>query len=204
MAIALPAVKFQASYPELVNSVSLSRSGKRIISFVEYADDFWQVEMQTKPLRASEQKLVESFVSKCKRGSVTILYTPKHVCVPRAYWGDANNAILTNTGIVTAITGGTTIAFNSVTTGLQIKEGDYIGLTTGAYNLIVRATNDVTAASSAVAGLTVDPPIPAYIAVGAVVTFKNPVMNMRMIPDSFQMPNGPFPVATFTLVEVPQ
>lgn len=204
MAEVMPNIRWGFFYPELIDSVSVSRTGNRAISFVEYADPFWQVQPQTQRLSATERNLLEAFIGRCKRGMVTIHYTPKHQCILRAYWGDPNNAALTNTGVVTAIANGNQISFNSVATALQIKQGDLIGLTVGDYNLIVRALADQTAVAGVITALPVEPPIPTYITVGAVVKFKDPVMNMRLLPNSYEAPDENKPVARFTLVEVPK
>ncbi len=52
--------------------------------------------------------------------------------------------------------------------------------------------------------MTVEPAVPAYITAGAVVLFKNPVANMRLLPGSFSIPDDAKPVVTFTLVEIPK
>ena len=206
MAVTFPAnfKKWVRSYPYIVNSVSVSRAGNRAISFVEVNDDFWQVDMQTLPLLQAEKQVVEAFIDTCKKGLVTVHYKPTHVCIPRAYWGNSAAAILTNEGVVTAITNGEVISFNSVTTGLQILKGDLLGLTVGDYNYIVRADADQTAVAGAITDLPVQPPIPPYITTGAAVKFKDPVMNMRLLPNSYKPPNGDRPSLSFTLVEVPK
>ena len=202
--VALPALKWDRAYPQLVDSVSASRQGDRAISFVETDDPYWLITMRTMPLSNADRHILEAFVSETKRGMNTVLFIPPIDCIPRAYWGDSNNAALTNTGNLVSITSGDTLNINSVTTGLKLMKGDLIGLTTGAYNLIVRCRQDVTAVAAAITSLKVDPPIPAYITAGAVVTFKYPVMNTRLLPNSFSMPDDNWPVATFQLQEVPQ
>lgn len=206
MAVSLPAnfKKWIKSYPYIVNSVSVSRAGNRAISFVETNDDFWQVDIQTQGLLQSEKQILEAFIDSCKKGLVTVHFTPTHVCVLRAYWGDANNAAVLNEGNLTAITDGQVISFDSVTTGLQILRGDLIGLSIGEYNYIVRADADQTAIAGAITNLPVQPPIPEYITTGAAVKFKNPVINMRLLPNTYKPPNGERPSMSFSLVEVPK
>ncbi|RWE75249.1 hypothetical protein [Mesorhizobium sp.] len=202
MAIALPAVGFQHAYPQLVESVSVSRSGTKAMAFVEYADAYWSIQMRTKPLKASERLLVEAFRDACRGGLTTVLYTPKHMCVPRAYWGDANNAALANAGNLVSISGNQ-LAINSVDNGLTLGPGDLISATTGDYNSLFRIQSGGVAAGNVIA-VTVEPAVPSYIAAGAVIAFKNPVANMRLLPGSFAIPDEPKPVATFTLVEIPK
>ncbi len=119
MTIALPAIGFQVAYPQLVDSVSVSRSGTRAMSFVEYADAYWSIQMRTKALKASERLLVEAFKDACRGGLQTVLYTPKHMCVPRAYWGDATNAALANNGNLASIAGNQ-LVIDSVTNWLTL------------------------------------------------------------------------------------
>ena len=45
--ISLPAVGYQPAYPQLVESVSMSRAGNRAIAFVDYADSYWSITMRT-------------------------------------------------------------------------------------------------------------------------------------------------------------
>ncbi|MER9170910.1 hypothetical protein NKI12_26865 [Mesorhizobium australicum] len=200
MAIALPAVPFQVSYPQLVNSVSVSRAGTRAMAFVEYADAYWTIQMKTVPLLAAQRLLVEAFKDASRGGLTTVSYTPQHMCIPRAYWGDANNTALSNTGNLVSITGNS-LVINSVDNGLTLGPGDLISLTIGSYNSLFRVQTGATAAANTIT-ITVEPTVPSYITTGAVVTFKNPVANMRVT--DFSIPDDFNPVATFTLVEIPK
>ncbi|MES0052203.1 hypothetical protein NKJ66_01075 [Mesorhizobium sp. M0078] len=202
MAISLPDVPFQISYPQLVESVSVSRAGSRAMAFVEYADAYWTVQMRTVPLTAAQRLLVEAFKDASRGGLITVTYTPKHMCVPRAYWGDAANTKLTNTGSLVSITGNS-LVINSVDNGLVLAAGDIISLTTGSYNSLFRVQAGATSSSNTMT-ITVEPTVPSYITTGAVVTFKDPIANMRVVPGSFSMPDDFNPVATFTLVEIPK
>ena len=205
MAILLPSVPWNRAYPQIMDEgISVSRSGGRAVSYVEFEDPYWQVQVISQPLKQADRKLLEAFISKCKRGMVTVHFVPTDVCIPRFYWGNKNAPALADTGVITAITNRTVISFNSVTTGLTLKDGDLIGLTVGDYNYIVRVCADAVAVAGAINNLPVDPPLPSYITVGAVVTFKDPKINMRYVPGSFSMPDENFPVARFVLTEVPK
>lgn len=201
-AINLPAVPFQTSYPQLVESVSVSRSGTRAMSFVEYADAYWQIVMKTVPLRASQRLAVEAFKDACRGGLQTVLYTPQHMCVPRAYWGDAGNAALSNAGNLVSITGNS-LVINSVDDGLTLGAGDLISATVGDYNAMFRVQIGAVAASNTIT-ITVEPTVPSYITAGAVIAFKNPIANMRVLPGSFTIDDELMPTASFTLVEIPK
>jgi hypothetical protein len=201
--IALPNVGYQLTYPKLIDSVSISRTGNRAISFVETADPFWQVAMATEALSAADLALVEAFGDETRTGRKTVLYTPKHSCLPQAYWGNPGAAALANTGNLVSVTNGFTIAINSVDNGLTLMRGDLISLTTGDYHSLHRVQVGAVAALNAMS-LTVEPFVPGYIAAGAIVRFKNPVLNTRVLPGSFSIPDEFHPAATFTLVEVPK
>ncbi|MBZ9943435.1 hypothetical protein LB533_20320 [Mesorhizobium sp. BR1-1-13] len=200
--IDLPAVNFQASYPQLVDSVSVSRSGTRAMAFVEYADAYWTIAMRTVPLRASDRLLVEAFKDACRGGLQTVLYTPKHMCIPRAYWGDADNSALANNGNLVSITGNS-LVINSVDNGLTLGAGDLISATTGEYNALFRIQTGGVASGNSIT-VTVEPTVPAYITAGAVIRFKNPIANMRVMPGSFEITDELIPTASFTLVEIPK
>lgn len=195
----LPDVRFQASYPQVVDSVSVSRAGKRVVSRVEYADPFWQVVMTTKPLRASERMKVEAFRDACRGGMVSVLYKPKHMCLPMAYWGNPTAPALAN-GTLSAKAG-----FNATlaaTSGLVLSGGDLISLSIGTHNWIARIVTGGISAAGSIA-VTLNMPLPPFIALGAVVRFRDIRMNTMLLPDSFTMPDTLNPVASFTLVEVP-
>lgn len=202
-AIALPAVGWQLAYPTLVDSVSVSRAGNRAISFVETADPFWQIPMVTEALSASQLALVEAFRDETRLGRRTVLYTPKHVCVPQAYWGNASAPALANLGIVSGVTNGFTVAFDSVDNGLTLMRGDLISLATGDYRALCRIRTGAVAVGNAMT-VTVDPAVPGYISAGATVRFKDTELNCRVLPGSFSIPDEFNPVASFTLVEVPK
>lgn len=68
-----------------MRSTSMSRYGKRAISFMETSDPFWQVSMRVLSLSNADRQKLEAFISRCRDGMVTVLYTPKHVCLPQAY-----------------------------------------------------------------------------------------------------------------------
>ncbi|TPM58971.1 hypothetical protein FJ959_08845 [Mesorhizobium sp. B2-2-4] len=200
--IDLPAVNFQASYPQIVDSVSVSRSGTRAMAFVEYADAYWTIAMRTVPLLASERLLVEAFKDACRGGLQTVLYTPKHMCIPRAYWGDSSNSKLANNGNLVSITGNS-LVINSVDNGLTLGAGDLISATTGEYNALFRIRTGGVASGNSIT-VTVEPTVPAYITAGAVMRFKNPIANMRVMPGSFEITDELIPTASFTLVEIPK
>jgi hypothetical protein len=203
MTVNLPAVRFQLSRPFLVDSVSVSRAGNRATSFIEYADPYWQIDMKTKPLSGPELALVEAFRAQARTGMVTVLFKPVDMCLPQAYWGNASATAVVDDGNLVSVTNGTTVAMNGVTTGLIMKPGDRFSLTKGDYRSMHEVVTGATAAGGAIT-LAVDPPVPPYITAGAVAKFKNPELNMRVLPGSFAMPDDHRPVASFSLVEVPK
>nr|WP_313023959.1 hypothetical protein [Brucella intermedia] len=133
---------------------------------------------------------------------VTVHYTPKDACIPQAYWGDANNPAITGTATLGAINGNT-LTLSGVVSGLKLTDGDLVGFTVGDYNFIARIIADAIAASTSVQ-VKIEPFLPSYITIGATVRFKNPVQNMRMMPNSLEIGIGFFPDASFQLVEVPK
>jgi hypothetical protein len=185
-----------------MRSTSVSRYGKRAISFMETSDPFWQVSMRVLALSNADRQKLEAFISRCRDGMVTVLYTPKHVCLPQAYWGNPTAPAILDNGALTAISGNQ-LTIGGVTNGLQLMEGDLIGFSQGDYNVIVRVVQDATAAAGVIA-IKIEPFLPSYITTGATVIFKNPVMNMRLVPDSYDCPDDFRPTATFTLIEVPR
>ncbi|MBV2144250.1 hypothetical protein KUG47_12170 [Falsochrobactrum sp. TDYN1] len=159
--------------------------------------------METLPMRASEAVQLQAFIAAARGGMVTIVYRPTHICIPRAYWGDANNPHITGTALRGTVTNGYTVQFTSVVPGLVLQAGDLISLTSGTYRQMVQIVTGATAASTQMT-VTVDQPIASYIAAGATVRLKQPEMNTRLVKDSFQMSKGPRPVASFQLIEVPK
>lgn len=200
MAISLPDVPFRASYPEIVDGVSVSRAGRRIVSIVEYADPFWQVTMRTKPLRARQRLAVESFIDRARAGMETIHYSPKHQCLPSAYWGNPGAPELAN-GSMSGKSGyGTTI---SASNGLVLSPGDLISFTTGQHNWMARVASGGTVSGGSMT-IVLGVPVPPYITAGAVVRFRNIIANMRLLPGSFSLQGEVLPAAEFTLFEVPR
>jgi hypothetical protein len=201
--VALPDVRFQVGRPRLIDSVSVSRTGQRAISFVETADPFWEIPMRTIPLDAFDLARVEAFREVTRQGRNTVLYTPKHVCLPQAYWGNPDAPALANPGSV-IVASGNSLSFNTVDNGLTLMPGDLIGLeSVGDYRAMGRIITGGVAAGGAMS-VTVEPPIPPYIAVGAMVRFKDVTLNTRVLPGSFSIPDEFRPVASFTLIEVPR
>lgn len=196
-------VRFVPTYPQLVVPVSQSKFGQRVISNVEYADPYRTVDMETVPMKASEAVQLQAFIAAARGGMQTIVYRPKHICIPRAYWGDANNSHITGTAVRGTVTNGYTVQLTSVATGLILMAGDLISFKSGDYRQMVQIVTGATAASTQMT-VTVDQPIASYIASGATVRFKQPEMNTRLVKDSFQMSKGPFPTASFQLIEVPK
>ena len=131
------------------------------------------------------------------------MYTPKHISLPRAYWGNAGAAALANEGALATVTNGFTVAINSVENGLTLMPGDLFSLKTGEYRSLHRVTVGAVAAGNAIT-VTVEPAVPPYITAGAVAKWKDPELNCRVLPESFDIPDEFFPAASFTLVEVPK
>jgi hypothetical protein len=203
MPSALPAIRYQPSRPQLVDSVSASRVGERAIAFVEFADPFWRLQMSTAPLRAADLALVEAFRDETRTAMRTVRHSPEYMLLPQAYWGDPDAAALADTGVLTGFTGRFTFTFNSVTNGLTLMRGDAIGLETGDYRSLHRIQAGGVASGNALT-VTVEPFVPGYIETGALVRFKAPELNWRVLPGSFAIPDTSMPVASFTLVEVPK
>lgn len=199
----LPNIRWLDTKPELVEFISANRSADRIMQTVEYADPFWRVPMITAPLRQAERLELEAFKMKVGNGMTSVYYQPKHICVPRAYWGDGDNPILNDAGNLVSVTGNT-LVINGVTTGLHLMPGDLISLSTAGFvrNVMVQVTSDSTAVAGSIT-ITAYPALPAYIVAGAVATFKDPIMNTRVVPGSFDIPSGKFPTCSFVLQEVP-
>nr|WP_278375040.1 hypothetical protein [Brucella anthropi] len=188
--------------PKLIRSVSVSRYGARVVSAIENGDPFWQWSAQVMPMRPFERQKLEAFIDRCRGGQVTVHYTPKHVCVPRAYWGDTENPAITGSASLGAINGNT-VTLNGVFVGLVLTDGDLIGFSFGDFNFIARVVSDATATSTNMQ-VKIEPFLPSYIGVGSIVRFKDIIMNMRLLPNSFELGTGNFPGASFQLVEVPK
>ncbi|MBN9243935.1 MAG: hypothetical protein J0I98_14180 [Mesorhizobium sp.] len=187
----------------LVDSVSISRAGNRAVGFVEYADPFWQISMQTAPLSASELMLAQAFAAQARTGRVTVVWRPVDICLPQAYWGNPGAAAIADDGNLVSVTNGFTVALNGVANGLKLMPGDRFSLAKDGYRSFHQVVVGGVAAAGAIA-LTVDPPVPGYLTAGAVAKFLRPELNTRVVPGSFTVPDDHWPVATFTLVEVPR
>jgi hypothetical protein len=201
--IDLPVVPYVKGLPQIVRSTSVGRSGLRAMAFVEFADPFWRVEIETGPLVSDKAATVQAFLDEAGAGTKTVLFAPKYLKVPQAYVGDEANAALSNMGSLVSVTDGFTIAVGSVTNGLDLRRGDLISLKSGDYRSLHRVMVGAVASAGAIS-LTVEPAIPAYIVPGAEVRFRDLEINMRMLPGSGAMPDDYLPAASFTLVEVPK
>lgn len=201
--IDLPVVPYVKGLPQIVRSTSVGRSGQRAMAFVEFADPFWRVEVETGPLASEKAAAVQAFLDEAGAGTKTVLFAPKYLKVPLAYVGDETNPALSNTGSLVSVTDGFTIAVGSVTNGLDLRRGDLISLKSGDYRSLHRVMVGAIASAGSIS-LTVEPAIPAYIVPGAEVRFRDLELNMRMLPGSGSMPDDYLPAASFTLVEVPK
>lgn len=200
--ILMPDVKYKSSRPKLIDQVSASRAGERHISFVEYGDPFWIVDISTNPLPARQRVQVELFSRIARGGMQTITYSP--VCLPQAYWGQADHPALGKTGILQSQVDQQSLNIVGVNAGLEMRAGDYLSLSTGDYHSLHQVVTGGVATSGGSLSLRVWPPVMSYITVGAVVTFKNPKMNTRLVPNSFSLSPDNLPVATWQLTEVPR
>ncbi len=201
----LPNVGHQSGLPRLVRSVSVSRASKRLIAVIETADPFWQIDIMTASLDQVEWMQFAAFHTEYGDGMKTILWTPPlHISVPQYYWEDRANAALSNNGNLVSVTGGFNLAINSVANGLRLRRGDLISLATGDYRSLHRVMDDEVIAADNELELRVEPAVPPYIEEDAIVRFKDPELNVRLLPDSFEMPDQWRTTAQFTLVEVPK
>ncbi len=202
MIVDLPAIRFAPTRPELVDSVSVSRAGNRVISVVDYADPYWQIPMKTVTMSALEIQLLLAFRDRVRTGMVTVIHRPTDNCLPQYYWGNPGAAQL-NDGTLQSVTGGFNVTLYNLINGLKLMPGDLFSLKSGNYRSRHRVMTGGTAAANSLA-LTVEPFVPPYIAPGAVAKFLRPELNTRVLPGSFSVSEDHLPVATFTLVEVPQ
>lgn len=202
MVLQLPSVIFQRGRPTLNRPMSVSRYGGKAISFVEYSDPFWTVDMETQPMPETMLARVESWLSQTRGGFQTIHFTPQHLAVPQAYIGDEGNPVISDSGVLASINGNV-LGVNGVSPGLKLTDGDLIGFSIGDYNSLARVIANVTAASTAIS-VSIEPFLPSYITVGSTVVFKEPKLNTRIIPSSINVGTGMYPTASFQLVEVPK
>ncbi len=200
MAIDLPTIRFQPSYPAVIDSVSVNRAGNRVVGIVEYADPTWQVVMRTVPLSASDRLVTECFRDACRGGMETVRYRPKHQCLPRSLWGNPTSPLLANGSLSSKSGYQVTVA---ATNGLILSPGDLISLSAGTYHFMARVVTGGTVVGGTVA-LTLNMPVPSYIGIGSTLRVKDPIMNTRMLPSSFSLPDEFYPIASFTLIEVPR
>ncbi|MBV2144403.1 hypothetical protein KUG47_12955 [Falsochrobactrum sp. TDYN1] len=202
MAIQLPSIFFQSGRPRLNRPMSVTKYGGRALSFVEYADAYWTVDMETQPLPENKLAAVEAWIASARGGFETIHFIPRHMSVPQAYIGNETNPIVNDNGILAAKSG-TNLTVNSVSSGLVLTAGDLIGFSSGDYNTLGRVITGATAASTSVS-ITVEPPLPSHIPVGSTIVFRNPKLNTRIMPNSIFIGDGKFPSASFQLIEVPK
>lgn len=204
MTVALPSVPYTKGNPRLVRSNSQAKVGTRLIANVEWADPVWIAEMETDLLDPSRANQVRAFIDEVGSGARTVLYKPSFLPIPYAYWSDPDAAALVNTGAVTSITDGFTVAMDSVTDGLTLTRGDLVGLEDGDYRSMHRVMIG-GAASGGILSIVVEPFVPGYIGVGAVVRFLQPELNMRMLVNSDRFNEQNYNTSfSFTLVEVPK
>ncbi len=202
MMVNLPAVRFTTTRPEIVDSVSVSRAGNRMIGVVDYADPYWQIPMRTLPMGAAELQALLAFRDRVRAGMVTVVFRPTDNCLPQAYWGNAGSAHLAD-GTLSSVVNGFNVMLYNLVNGLKLMPGDLFSLKDGAYRSLHRVMVGGTAAAGALA-LNVEPFVPPYITAGAVAKFLRPELNTRILPGSFAVADDHRPVAAFTLVEVPQ
>lgn len=201
----LPNIRWLDSKPELVEFISSNRSADRIMQNVEYADPFWRIPMITAPLTQAERLELEAFKQLVGNGMTTVFYQPKHICVPRAYWGDANNPAVLNVGNLVSISNNL-LTINSVTSGLLLQRGDLISLVSadGLRACLFQCTdNGIATGPSSTIVISVGPTVPSYFVPGAQVWFKNPPMMTRVVPGSFNIPSSKWASCSFELQEVP-
>lgn len=202
MAIQLPSIFFQRGRPQLNRAMSMSKFGGGALSFVEYADPYWTVDMETQPLPEVKLAGIEAWIASARGGFETIHFAPRHLTVPQAYIGDENNPIVNGTGTLAA-KAGTNLTINNVMPGLILRAGDLIGLSMGDYNTLCRVIVGATAVSTSLS-ISVEPRIQSYFPVGATVVFRNPKLNTRIVPNSIMVGDGKFPTASFQLIGVPK
>lgn len=203
-AIALPAVPFLLARPKQIDAVSVSRTGTRAISAFEYADSFWQVQMRTKRLTGTQISMVRGWATDAvRKAQQSIIFTPVEECIPRSYWGFPNNPAINDTGTLTSVTNGFAVVIGSVANGLTLLPGDRLSFQSGDYRSFHEVASVAVAAGSSIS-LTLSNPVPSYIANGAVARFRKPELNMRVLPNSFDIPDEFNPICSFTLVEVPK
>lgn len=199
----IPDVEYARGLPKLIRSVSQSRAGNRLISSVEYADPFWQIEMESGPLDPALAPMVRAFIEEANGGTKTVLWAPSYLKVPQAYWDNPNAAALSVNGTLASVTNGFTVALTGTAVGLDLRRGDIISMMSGAYRSLHRVMIGAVGGAGGIS-LTLEPAVPPYIATGATVKFKGLSLNTRMIVGSDSMTDDYNPVASFTLVEVPQ
>lgn len=202
--MSLPSVGYQRGMPRLVRSVSQSRAGNRAISTVEFADPFWQVEMETAPLYWPDKMILRAFEAEYGNSMRSLVYTvPAGIAVPQAYWDTPSDPVPADDGVLVSVSNGFTVAINSVTNGLDLRRGDLFSFTQSGFRSMHMVKVGAVASGNSIS-LSVEPAVPGYIGPGAVAKFVNPELNVRLQTGSMQINDDFVSPVSFTLFEVPK
>lgn len=194
-------IKFRPSRFNLLRPIVASPSGKAKMNYTMVDDDAWQIEFQTFGLKESDLGVIEAWVLSLKGGLKTALIQQTALCYPIAHTGSASRAPANDTGVVGSIAGNV-VTINDVATGLVLTPGDIIGFSqSGKYGLgrVTDATGTGTSRT-----VTLEPAPRPYITVGAMVTFAQPKLLMRLVPSSYSVSGFVRPTVSFSLIESAQ
>jgi len=192
----IPAVGYTVCGLRQVSGVKASRSGNKMVNHSQVHDPFWTVELETKPLRISARDEVEAWAMSLRGGTKRVLFKNPHRCFPRNHIGDTAPAL--DDGLVAGVTDGNIIAVSGVSTSLSLVPGDPISLVNTHYHLC-RVTEITGSGTSRT--ITVEPPPPDDIGVGAAVVFAYPALLTRLVPGSFSVLGSGLYTCRFTLQE---
>ncbi len=185
----------------LEESVAASPS-TGLMNYTETTDAVWRIDFTSVPLTDAELAVLDAWWKSLRGGLRAALVTQNVTCRPLAHSKPENAAPAQDTGILDNIVNGNVLAVTGVSSALVLGVGDLLGLEKDGKRSLGRVT-DVSGAGT-IRTVTVEPPPRGYTDAGSLVRFERPMLVMRPVPKSWNVAGDFDPVASFSLVEVPQ
>jgi hypothetical protein len=192
----IPDVGYTVCDLRLVSGVKSSRSRNGVVNHSQVHDPFWVVDLETKPLRMTVKDEVEAWILSLRGGTKRVLFRNPHRSYPKNHVSDAAPAL--DDGEIATVTSGNILGVDNVASGLSLVAGDPLSLVNAHYHFCRVSEVSGTGTSRAI---TVEPPPPDDIGVGAAVVFSSPAMLTRLVPDSFSVSGVGLYTCRFSLQE---
>ena len=184
MAEVFPWAGFESIGVRIRSGIAMSRDRGGLLLTRRQVEPHWAGSLTTGKLTVAEHVDGVAFLVDCVDRNLRVDFIHPRFRVPRSY--TLASWPLVSDPLLVSVTNGRQIVVSGLQVGMSLKRGDRFTLMQGELRCHRQLAADVVVASTTNQTITLTPRMPlGLFAAGAAVRFKDPMLRLGIVPDSF-------------------